>query len=289
MTRALLLAVLLLIPSCHMSLGGMGGSSNMTFHGQDLCEIDGTIYVDDVLLPFSRWEAVTLAASTGTVLEVAVPTGDVELTAAAGNAARLEVLILSEVEGEGGAALLDGRVTAVVDGAGKVLINAIRGTVPASGRLLAASSTGMVSVSGLQADLETRTGTGEIRVRDSECSHLDASSGTGDIRIEGCTVDELSVSGGTSDLTLIGIRAGTGEVDSSTGDVSIDGSSFDELSIDTGTGDMTLADCTVKGTFSVSSGTGDLSIRGGRYKLVATSFGTGDVRLANTPDIETLR
>lgn len=237
---------------------GDGGHDRVTLHGQEVEVDDGALRVDGVWLRHQRWVDLELASVPGAALEVSVASGPVALDAAPAGV-WLSVLLFSEHEGDGRVALEDGRLVAQGE-RGKVLVDAVRGRLPAGTALRAGSGTGDVQLSGFAGDsLRAASGTGAVRILCSDARHLEVESGTGAVSVLAGSPQQLRVSSGTGDVALDGVRA-------------------ESVHASTGTGDIDVRLCEI-GRLQADSGTGDLTLRGGRVRELHHELGTGEVRI----------
>lgn len=266
MKKLLLASALLAVPACIVRLGGDGdwswdgphvghSNSTTTINGHRVELNDDVLSVDGVELHHSHWVDATLAAAPGESLHVNTANGPVVLDGVAGQG-RFRALVWSEYEGDGSVSIEKGEL--VAQGHGAVLIDEVRGTLPAGVALRVNSSCGAIQLN----DFAGATG-------------LDANSGTGDVRLNGCS-GSVRVQTGTGDVLVM---SGTGpqlDIDSGTGDIECTGANFDQVHLSSGTGDLTVSGCAIK-RLQADSGTGDATIRGGKIEELHHSLGVGEI------------
>lgn len=243
------LAALTLLPAC----GGFHASR------RSVTERDGQLFLGDVLLAHHREQALSSEGLGDAELRLECPTGLVDIVGMEGAELELVVDLYSELEGDGTIHWEGGRLSARSDQGGAVLINGIRGVVPADMALTVDTGTGQVALAGL-------TGGQDVRV----------ATGTGPVRLSECELGTLTLDTGTGDLRLEQLQAALLDVDSGTGELAAEGCQLDELRGDSGTGDFRLTDCQVgRGRFD--SGTGDVRLVDTLVQDLHASLGAGDV------------
>ena len=136
-------------------------------------------------------------------------------------------------------------------------------TVPVGARVSARSWSGSVSVKGVRGDLETRTQSADVDIRD--VGRIDVESLSGDVTIQGVT-GESTINTVSGDIELGGARG--------------------DLEIETVSGDVDLRDVVAK-QVRIHTTSGDVSFAGaimpdGRYEYNTHS---GEVRLALPADV----
>ncbi len=262
-----------------LALAGCGFVGNVHFDGVSVSDDAGVVSVDGVTLPHARWLALDVPADV-TGLELASATREIRVsTAAPGEAARLEGQVFSEVEGEGALALLEGRLVATPTGAGRVLLNGVRGSVPAGIRLQTRCGVALTSVqaphglAGLQARCGTgalelgggplgavglENGTGATTLSGVRATSVEGKSGTGAWRATDLACDELSVKSGTGSVDLAGVQCQRLRLETGTGDVKLDRCRSTSAFIESGTGDVTQSGDTDLGQADFDLGTGHL-------------------------------
>lgn len=203
--------------------------------GHGLSERDGVLYKDDVALRSQRWVAVAVPADTA-ALTLASPTGDITLAA---GPTSLEVLLCTEVEGDGSVAL-DGDHPVATSAAGHaVALNGVRGTIGPTIALHLESGTGAVKLDGLHGS-----------------PAIDVRAGTGDVALGGCTLDSVGVTCGTGRLELTDTSVDALQAECGTGDVRMRGSHLKAGHIQSGTGDVILSGHSDLGSATTKLGTG---------------------------------
>jgi DUF4097 and DUF4098 domain-containing protein YvlB len=136
-------------------------------------------------------------------------------------------------------------------------------TVPAGSRVSARSWSGSVSVKGVRGDLETRTQSADVDLRD--VGRIDVESLSGDVSIQGV--------------------AGESAINTVSGDIDLGGARGD-VQIETVSGDIDLRDVVAK-QIRIHTTSGDVSFAGGilpdgRYEYNTHS---GEIRLALPGDV----
>lgn len=252
--RAILTPILcatLLLPACHLGLAAHDSVS----------ERGGVLYFDDVPLEYHREVSVTSDEALDG-LRLTTHTGNIDVTGVSGGSFELTVDLYSEVEGDGEVELVNGSLRKHSQHGGRLLINGIRGTLPAGVELQAHSGTGRIVLRDLRgdADLVVETGTGLVALQGCVRGTIRISSGTGDLRLDGTTAELLRVSTGTGQLMAENCTFGGVEGESGTGDFSFVGCQVDEVTVRSGTGDVRITD-THMGRFSPSLGTGDVVMK----------------------------
>ena len=279
-----LFRVALLLPVL-LAPGACGFLGEVDFDGVAVREEDGVVYVDNVALRHARWVPVDVPSEAG-ALELASATRDIGVaTVAPGAPARLDAQLFSELEGDGTVSLAGGRLAATSAAGGKVLVNGLRGTVPAGTQLVLRDGTGAISAQcehGLSG-LRVEAGTGPVELSGGPAGDIAVKSGTGDVRLSDLSGGQALVSCGTGRLSVAGLKCMRLEVVTGTGQVRLGALAADALDVETGTADVRLEDCTL-GTTRVRSGTGDVRLAG-TNDLGAASYdlGTGDVRQESGP------
>lgn len=245
-------AVTLLLPACSQMVAH-------GFNGMSISERGGQLYVDEVLVEHHREVEVALDAAQIGELSLSVPTGLINLEGVPGQQGHLILDVYTEIEGDGEVFMAGGKVKLRSTLRGKLIINGVRGSIPAGMSLDIDTGTGQVLLTALQnADtVEVDTGTGPVRLVDCKVGNLDVDSGTADIRLEG-------------------VHGALFDVDTGTGDVVLQDCHFDQLRGDTGTGDFLLTMSQIdSGRFN--SGTGDVRLVDTIITHIRASLGTGDV------------
>lgn len=269
---ARLAAVALLGTAC-------GFIDRIDFGGVSVDERGGVMHADGVPLPHSRWVALDLPPGTG-ALTLESATRELRVaTAAPGEAARLEVQLFSELEGDGGVTLFEGRLAAEGAAGRRVLINGVRGTVPAGTRLAARTGTSPCVIDAAHglAGAELESGTGALELRGGPLGDVELSGGTGTVSLQGAIAGKVQVASGTGAVLVAGLHAERLAVESGTGPVELRQVSASELSIETGTGDMRLEACQAART-TVASGTGDVRLASDcDLGQASYDLGTGEV------------
>jgi DUF4097 and DUF4098 domain-containing protein YvlB len=136
-------------------------------------------------------------------------------------------------------------------------------TVPVGARVSARSFSGSVSVKGVRGDVETRTQSADVDIRDA--GRIDVESLSGDVTIQGV--------------------AGESAINTVSGDIDLGGARGD-LTIETVSGDIDLRDVVAK-QIRVHTTSGDVAFAGaimpdGRYEYNTHS---GEIRLALPGDV----
>ncbi|MFT7465143.1 MAG: DUF4097 and DUF4098 domain-containing protein YvlB [Pseudohongiellaceae bacterium] len=241
-----------LLPAC-------SGLVHQSFNGTSVSERNGELYVDDVLVENHQEIEVAIDGVQFSELKLSVPTGLINVEGIPGEEGHLILDLYTEFEGDGTVSLEGGRLKARSNARGKVLINGIRGTIPAGMSLEIDTGTGQVLVSGLlgSGNVELESGTGPVRFVDCEIDSLDISSGTADIRLQGVHAKLLEVNSGTGDFVAKDCHFVRLRGDSGTGDFSLTKSQVDDAHFESGTGDVRLMD-TVITHIRASLGTGDV-------------------------------
>jgi len=254
----LLTAGCVLLPACSYkgnfyNSGGLGVS-----------ERNGKLYVDGVLVQHHREVVLSLDATEFELLRLTVPTGLIDIVGVPGDQAELIVDVYSALEGDGDVSVAEGKLSVRSTLDGKIVINGVRGKVPAGSSLEVDAGTGQVLIGGIAGagSISIDTGTAPVRLVDITVQSIEIESGTGDIRLENSHSDLFDVDTGTGDVVAHGCR-------------------FGELRGDTGTGDFVLRDCQVE-TAHFNSGTGDLRLIDTNITHLKTSMGTGEVRSDST-------
>lgn len=248
-----LLTALALLPAC----GGFRASRH------SVTERNGQLFLGDVLLDHHQEVPVADDALTATTLVLECPTGVIDIVGLEGAQVELVVDLYTEIEGDGVVTWDGGRLVARSQSGGAVLINGIRGRVPADMGVSVDTGTGQVALSGL-------TGGQDVRI----------STGTGPVRLGECELGTLTLDTGTGDLRLESVQAHLVDVDSGTGELTAQSCQIDELIGNSGTGDFRLTDCQVgRGRFD--SGTGDVRLMDSMVQDLHASLGAGDVITRN--------
>lgn len=280
--RSFLIASVLLCAACIVRIPGDWnvGETTTTLFGTEVRYDDGVMYADDVELPHHRWEAFSGTLADVAALDLRVATGDIDVSGAPGDGFSLELLIYSERPEDGAGVFEDGQLRAHSATDGKVLVNAVRGSIPAHVDLFASSGTGELNVGGMvnQGELRLTAGTGQARAVDCSVGRLDLDSGTARLELERVTTSLLELATGTGDVRMRACQIELLRLESGTGDVRIEESALGVVRGETGTGDIHILDSQV-GEVDVSSGTGDVVLSGaGTWDTkVSASLGTGDV------------
>ncbi len=281
---AALIRVALLVPVL-LAPGACGFVGDVDFDGVAVREHDGLVYADNVALRHVRWVMVDVPADAG-ALELASATRDIRVaTAAPGMPGRLEAQLFSELEGDGSMSLARGRLEASSTAGGKVLVNGLRGTVPAGTPLALSNGSGAISAQfehGLSG-LHVKAGTGAVDAAGGPAGAIDVKSGTGDVSLADVAGERALISCGTGRLNVTRLKCTRLEVQTGTGSVGLKGLGAEALEIETGTADVRLEDCTL-GTTRVKSGTGDVRLAGTNdLGAVSYELGTGNVRRESGP------
>lgn len=243
-----LIAAAVTLPACQLDVSNHGSVS----------ERGGILFADDVPLDHHREVALT-APFNGLDLRFATHTGDIDIRGVEGGEVDLVIDLFTEYEGDGEVRLEDGRLKTRSALKGRLLINGIRGTVPADSSLHVHSGTGRIvlrSLSG-KGDLDVDTGTGGVFVEASECGRISLSSGTGSMRLDDVTADALHVTNGTGAFIAQSCRLREVVGDSGTGNFSLVSSHVDHVRVRSGTGNLRIEDSVV-GDLEPSLGTGDV-------------------------------
>lgn len=242
-------AATLLLPGCALRLSGHG----------DVSERGGVLFVDDVALSHRR--DVTL---NGTAefqeLRLSTYTGNIDVRGVEGSDYALVLELCSESADDGRVEVRDGSIVARSESGGRLVVAAIRGTVPAGLDLYAHSGTGRIILRGFNgsdSQLDVRSGTGPIMLEQCKPRAIDVSSGTGALRLESCTSETIAIHSGTGSVVASGCRFGQVFGDSGTGNFSFRDSQVDTLSVRSGTGNLLLSN-SVAGKLLSSLGTGDV-------------------------------
>lgn len=141
--------------------------------------------------------------------------------------------------------------------------------VPHGADVEAKTRSGDISVSGVTGTTRLSTGSGDLRVQESES--LKASTGSGDIAVERCS--EGHVTTGTGDVRIDEVTGpGPLQLRTGSGDVEVR-SSAEETTAATGSGDVTLD--LRAGRATVRTGTGDVEVRVPRETPVWLDLNTG--------------
>lgn len=267
-----LAALLLLGSAC-------GFIDGVEFGGVSVDERDGVMHVEGVPLPHARWVALDLPPGTG-ALTLESATRELRVvTVATGEAARLEVQLFSELEGDGQVTLAEGMPLATTTSGRRVLINGVRGGVPAGSRLAAHTATGPCVVDATHglAGVQLESGTGALELRGGPLGEVSLNTGTGPVSLAEATAGEVRVTSGTGAILVTGLQATRLAAESGTGTVKLLDVTVESLAIDTGTGSIRLEGCRAV-QCKVGSGTGDVHL-GARCDLGQASYdlGTGEV------------
>jgi DUF4097 and DUF4098 domain-containing protein YvlB len=248
-----ILVAFTILPACSMHLSGSSYGS--------VSERGGVLYLDDTPLEFER-EVEISQAFLGSELRLATQTGDIDVTGSDSDEFSLVIDLFTEFEDDGEVRLENGQFKTSSLLQGEVLINGIRGTVPAGASLHVQSGTGRIVVRGLSSgqDLDVDTGTGSVFVNGGVLGSVRVNTGTGDLRLDGIEAEYLKVSSGTGHVVAQGCR-------------------LDEVVGDSGTGDFIFKACQVEDA-NMSSGTGDVDLDDTLVTRLKTSLGTGDVSMS---------
>ena len=148
--------LLLCTTGCMVSLGGWGSSSS-----NGVSVRNGTVYLNGTKLPFERWVDVNAEMGDASVAYLSTSTGPLALRGTTGSSVSLQALVHSELEGDGGAQFVAGKLE-LVKGQGKAIINAIRGTIPNNVSVNLATGTGIIRLANMQGEgtLKLASGTG---------------------------------------------------------------------------------------------------------------------------------
>lgn len=269
--------VVLVTPACTF------GETRVDVFGLEVVDTGGVVEVDGTPVPFARWEPVTLDLVDVTTLRVATATGAITLEGAAGDVATLECEVLSEHEDDGRVVVDDGRLVARSD-AGAVVVNAVRGSVPARLALSVTTGSGPVTLSGLDTGgaVDVESGTSDVEIRDGSSGSLAVVDGIGATAVRRWTTGRLEAEAGTSDVRLDVVEAESVDVTAGNGDVTLDGCRLGEARLELGTGDLRVVDTICSGLLSCTAGTGDVDLRGGVLGRLETELGLGAVSRTGT-------
>lgn len=269
---ASLFAVMLLVPAC-------GFIDGVQFGGVSVDERDGVMHVDGVPLPHSRWVALDLPPGTAS-LTLESATRELRVASVApGEAARLEVQLFSELPEDGQVVLAGGAPVATSAAGRRVLLNGVRGGIPAGTHLAAHTGTSPCVVDAAHglAGVELDSGTGALEVRGGPLGDVELTVGTGSVTLAGATAGEVRVTSGTGAIHVAGLRATRLGVESGTGAVELRDLTAETLAIDTGTGGIHLEGCRA-GKTTLGSGTGDVRLAGQNdLGQAGYDLGTGEV------------
>jgi hypothetical protein len=271
---SLALALPLALGCGHLHFNG----THTSVFGSSVHEEGGTLEVDGVELPYSRWVDLAAEVPAGSALELAVGTGPIDVSGSDGTALGLSLLVHSEFEGDGTPVVEGGRVTASSSHGGKVFVNALRGTVPNGLELKVGSGTGTIELRNLSGSrgLSVACGTGAISLADVETGETRIDSGTGDVSVVVARATELRVNTGTGAVAIEDAQATLLKVESGTGEVELLRCRIPDVDVVSGTSDLVAKECLVE-RLGFESGTGDVRLVGGEIGRLRTSFGTGDL------------
>ena len=249
---SLTIAATLLLPACSQMV-------THGFNGMAIAERDGLLYVDEVLVEHHREVEIALDAEQIGELSLGVATGLISLEGVPGQQGHLILDVFSELEGDGEVYLAGGKVKLRSTLRGKLIINGVRGSIPA----------------GMSLDIDT--GTGQVLLTTLHgAESVVIETGTGPVRLVDCKIEVVEIDSGTADIRLEGVHAALFDVDTGTGDVVIQDCHFDRLRGDTGTGNFLLTMSQIEsGRFN--SGTGDVRLVDTIITHIRASLGTGDV------------
>lgn len=253
--------------------------------------------------PARAQQQVNVARTTGPTgrVEVQNPTGEVRVAAWDRNEVRVTGTLASErdrvdVLDEGGGVVV--RVTG--RGGGRSGQNSIEVRVPARKDVEVNSSSGGVTVTGIEGDVEARSISGPVRVTgarsrhisatsrsgpvdvDASCEHVEANSTSGPVTVAGTVRDRVEANS-VSGTVRITAAAGEVEAGSVSGDVQV-ASMRGRAEVHSVSGDIRVAGRALSGSFQTVTGgivlTGDLA-RDGDLELTSHS---GDVTLQLAPN-----
>lgn len=251
----LMLGFVLLLPACQFGISGHGNVS----------ERHGVLHLDEVALPHHR--ELRLGGGVDALLVLATHTGPIDIQGVPGAAAELVVDVYSEFEGDGEVSWSGGEPVVASQRAGRVLINGIRGTVPAGVDLRLVSGTGRIVARALDgaAKVHVASGTGAVFVQECRVEELGIDTGTGDARLDGLVATVLRMQSGTGTLVAERCRVARGVGESGTGDFRFTACTLDDLAVTSGTGGLWLTDSPVA-RLSSSLGTGQVHIEQGSLR-----------------------
>lgn len=265
-TRLLIGAMALIGTACVFEIpAGWVHSDHVTWDGREVEERDGVFTVDDIELKHHRWVTVsgTVDDSSGSTIELRTATGTIDVVSSGTASYELDVLLHSEMEGDGEVLLEAGRLVTRSVGDYMLFINEIRGQAPEGVDLRIGSGRGSASISGFAGGREIRmeVGMGGVRAQACKVSTLVIDAGMGEVSVEGVQGRELGLDAGMGNVDLLSVHFDHVDSDVGMGNAQIRDSTIDSLVVDLGMGNLRLID-TVVGHLEADAGMGNVSLEG---------------------------
>ncbi len=160
----------------------------------------------------------------GTALNVRSGTGEIEVSALAGEAA------LSMSDGTGTMTLHDCT-------AGPIMLDG--GTGDSHVQRIVAGT------------VNAHSGTGDVVIEDLTATLVGIEIGTGDVSLARCHATRITLDAGTGDTSMTGCEAGVLKCESGTGDLVLDGGKYEDVRFSSGTGDLTQHNSVAIGSLKV--------------------------------------
>ncbi len=262
MPRSALIAATLLAGLC--TACGITFSSSLD--GTNVSRRNGQVFVDDVHVAHQRELTVRAHLDGSQSLRLTSHSRPIDVVGELDDEIELFVTVWSEHPDDGEVEFVDGKLRVHSALGGKVLIDGVRGRIPASAPLSVANGVGEIVVTGMESQ-----------------ASLEVGSGTGSIELVGCAVDRLRINTGTGDIDLSRCQARSLDINSGTGDVRATDCVFEQLDAASGTGSFDFDGGSI-GQASFDSGTGDVRGRGTHIASVKHSLGTGTYWMKDARD-----
>ncbi len=257
-------SLLLTCSACAFSIPADWGSSTISVAGLTVEHDDGVFTIDGVELRHSRWVDVVGPRGAEADMHFSTATEVIELGPSADAAYALQVLLYSEVEGDGEVALEGGRLVARSTGEHKLLINAVKGKVPDGLALNCESGMGNVKLAGFSGGQD-----------------LGIEVGMGSATLTGCSVGAIAIKAGMGGVDFKGVNAGVADIDAGMG-----GAEFEACNLEGFTGDFGMGSVTVRAShvarIEADIGMGSMTLVNSTVDSLSADLGMGDLVLKGT-------